>query len=266
MSSAPQRPIRQIAAQALLILGCIGAITLLQLPQLHQLRTRSQTASLAEIRQDLETDKLNLELLKKLPSFGFSNLIADWVFLNFLQYFGDEPVRNRTDYTLSPDYFEVVLSHDPYFLQAYNFLSTSTSIYAGLPQRTISIMNNSLKSLSPTKPVGSHYVWRSKAIDELLFLGDAHLSQQSFETAADWAEASGLPGSQEVAALSRQTAAFLASKPDSKYAQVSAWTMVLQNAPDERTRNTAIQAIESLGGRFITNPDGSFAIQPPAED
>lgn len=256
----------KLALAALGVVGCLGAIALLQVPQLRQLQARSETASLQEIQRDLEAERVRLNILEQAPSFGFENLIASWTFLNFLQYFGDEPVRSRTDYALSPEYFDVILRRDPRFLNAYTFLSTSTAMYAGNPQRAIALTDEGLEHLSPTLPPDSHYIWRTKAIDELLFLGDAAAARQSFETAADWAEASGQPEGQSVASLSRQTATFLANNPDSSYAQFSAWMMVLTNAPDSRTRSTAASRIKALGGDVVPQPDGTFQIKPPPSD
>jgi hypothetical protein len=122
MNAQVQRPITQVVVTMACILGCVGAIALLQWPQLQQLRTRSQEAPIADIRRDLEAEQVQLNLLKKAPTFGFDNVVADWVFLRFLQYFGDEPVRLRTDYRLSPEYFEVILGRDPHFSLAYLFL------------------------------------------------------------------------------------------------------------------------------------------------
>lgn len=248
------------------ILASVAAIGWLQLPQLQKLHTQSQTVDAAEIRQSLEADKVRLALLKKAPSLGFGNLIADWTFLSFLQYFGDEPARQKTDYLLSPDYFEVILGHDPYFIPAYTFLSTSTSIYAGLPDRSTALMKSSLQSLKPNVPPQSYTVWRQLGIDQLLFAGDAQAARQSFLTAAQWAAQSADPTSRTTARLSQQTADFLATNPNSKTAQVAAWVMVLTNAPDGRTRATATQRIEALGGKISQNPDGTFRVQPPAKD
>ncbi len=250
----------------LAIATSMGAITWLQIPQLQQLKTRSETAPVSSIQRELDAEKIRLNLLQQLPSFGFQNLIADWTFLNFLQYFGDTPARTRTDYSLSPDYFEVILGRDPRFLPAYTFLSTSTALYAGLPERSIAITARGLDYLTPTVPQGSYYVWRSQGVDELLFLGNALAARQSFTTAAEWAEASGTPEGQAVAQLSRQTAAFLATNPNSRFAQFSAWTMVLSNAPDDRTRNKAAEQIRALGGSIVLQADGTYQMNPPAQD
>jgi hypothetical protein len=244
---------------------CVAAIAALQISQLRQLNAKSQ-ASAATIQQNVNTERIRLKLLKNMPAFGFDNVLADWTFLNFLQYFGDQPARAKTGYTLSPDFFEVVLDRDPYFINAYTFLSTSSAMYAGLPERSTAIAIQGLTSLKPNVPPTSYYAWRQLGIDQLLFLGDAKAAQKSFETAADWANQSSAPDSDRVAALSTQTAAFLANNPNSKTAQVAAWVMVLTNAPDQGTQKIAASRITALGGKITTNPNGSFSVTPPAQD
>jgi hypothetical protein len=80
-----------------------------------------------------------------MPSFGYNNIIANWVYLNFVQYFGDDEVRAKTGYSLSPEYFEVILGRDPRFIPAYLSLSTSTSMYAGMPERSIKLTEKAFK-------------------------------------------------------------------------------------------------------------------------
>lgn len=246
--------------------GCVVAIALLQLPQLQQLKTKSETAPVEQLRREAAAEGARLALLRQMPSFGYDNLIADIVFLNFLQYFGDSPARDQTDYQLSPDYFEIILDRDPYFIPAYHFVSTSTSMYAGMPERAVAIAQTGLKSLKPNVPPNSFFAWRLLAIDQLLFLGDAQAARQSFLTAAAWARNSSFPNAANNARVSQQTANFLARNPKSKIAQVSAWVMVLSSAPDQRTQAIAIQRIEALGGQVTQNLDGSPKIQFPPQD
>jgi hypothetical protein len=263
MQTTSRRDWNQLIILFLILTACVMAIAGLQVPQLQWLKTRSDRVSVTEIRRDIEAETLRLTLLEKLPSLGFDNLIADWTFLNFLQYFGDETARRKTDYRLSPTYFDVILGHDPAFVQAYTFLSTSAALYAGQPEKSTAIMKKSLEALNPVAPPGSYYAWRQLGIDQLLFLGDAGAARQSFATAAQWAT---IQGNSEVAYLSQQTANFLAKNPNSKVAQASAWVMVLMSAPDDRTRKTAIEKVEALGGKILPNPDGSYRIQLPTKD
>lgn len=251
---------------AFVVVLCILGVGFLQLPQLKQINSIKTTASLEDIKKEIQSEKLRLNLLRQLPTFGFDNLIADWVFINFLLYFGDDEVRLKTGYSLSPEYFEVILARDPYFLQAYLFLSSSTSLYAGRSERSVALMEKGLKLLTPKVPLKSYYVWRYKGIDELLFLGDAQAAKQSFATAAQWASTYADEESKQVAAISQRTAEFLAQNPNSKSAQVGAWTMVLSNQVDEQTRNLAIKRIEALGGKVSITPQGAVQVSPPKQD
>lgn len=247
-------------------LFCIIAIGALQLPQLNKLKNSSNSTSLTNLNKEVESEKLRLNLLHKLPNLGFNNLVADWTFLNFLQYFGDDVARNKNGYSLSPEYFEVILDGDPYFLNAYFFLSASTTLYAGMPDRTIAIMEKELKHLSPKVPSKSYYIWRWKGADELLFLGNSKAAEKSFETAAQWASTYSDAESQNVAAISRRTAQFLNRNSASKSAQIDAWSMVLNNAFDDRTHQLAINRIQALGGKVFVTPEGELKIQPPKKD
>ncbi|MEH2242996.1 hypothetical protein [Nostoc sp.] len=257
---------RQTFATPLVACVCILGVSLLQFAQLQKLLISKQTASLETLNKDIKTENLRLKFLKKMPSFGYDNFIADLVYLDFLQYFGDDEVRDKTGYSLSPEYFEVILERDPRFLAAYQSLFVSTSLYAAMPERAIALSQKGLKSLSPSVPEKSYYVWRYKGIDELLFLGNAQAAQQSFVTAANWASKFSDAESQLVANTSKKTAEFLSHNPNSKYAQIATWSMVLNNQVDQRTRKRAIREIEALGGKVITTPEGTNKIILPPKD
>lgn len=262
--SMTRHPFLKTLGTIALILLCGSAIAALQLPLLRTLR-QPQTASLASLERQSALEKQRLQVLRHLPTFGFDNLMADWVFLNFLQYFGDDEARAKTGYDLSPEYFEVIVRRDPRFVRGYLFLSQSTSLFAALPKRTIALMERGLTALTPQIPPNSYYVWRYKGIDELLFLGDAEAAQHSFRQSADWASQHPDPESQQVAQLSRSMANFLAENPRSQSALVGAWSMVLQSAVDDRTRNRAIAQIKELGGTFETDAQGRIIIRFPPE-
>lgn len=226
---------------------------------------RSQTITATEAQAQANRTQANLALVQKMPALGFNNLIADWSFLQFLQYFGDEPARSHTGYRLSPEFFEIIVNRDPRFTQVYPFLSSSVSLYAGQPEKSVALMAQGLKSLSPDAPQ-AYYLWRYKATDELLFLGQPQAARQSYLKAAEWARASSDPGSDQVAVISEKTAEFLAKNPNSKQAQVNAWLMVLSNAPDQPTRELAISRIQQLGGQVSINPQGQVKVELPQGD
>ncbi len=157
MSSPFPQGLKQTAIAIGTSLLCLLTIGLLQKPQLTQLVNRSKTLSKEEIEQSLAIEKLKLNVLQTLPSFGFDNLIADWIFLQFLQYFGDTPARLQTGYDLSADYLETVIQRDPRFLDAYLFLSIASSIYSATPERSVAIMSDGashLKKMASPKLYG----------------------------------------------------------------------------------------------------------------
>ncbi|MFB2935481.1 hypothetical protein ACE1B6_09390 [Aerosakkonemataceae cyanobacterium BLCC-F154] len=254
-----------IVGYSLVILLSMFAIIGLQLPQLNKIINRSKTASIEELKREVTAEKARLDLMQKIPSLGFSNLIADWTLLSFLQYFGDDVARDRTGFELSPNYFEIIVDRDPHFLKSYLFLSTSVSLFGGEPEKAIALMAKGLKSITPEQP-GAYYVWRYKGTDELLFLGDTKKAERSFAKAAEWASEFSDPESQNIATISRKTAEFLADDPDITTAQEGAWAMVLVNSlntGDERTRKRIIERIEAQGGKVIISPEGAVSVKLP---
>jgi hypothetical protein len=257
---------REAITTPLVAFLCIVSISLMQIPKLQKLLISQESIPVETLEKDLKKESLRLKLLQNVPSFSYQNLIADWTYIDFLQFFGDDEARNKTGYSLSPEYFEVILGRDPRFLDAYLGLSVSSSLYGGTPEKSIALMDKGLKSLSPQLPKKSYFIWRYKGTDELLFLGDTQAAQKSFLKAADWANTYIDQESQQIVSVSLKTADFLSKNPDSKSARIATWTMVLSNKVDQKTRNRAIQEIQALGAKVINNPNGTYSIELPEED
>jgi hypothetical protein len=246
--------------------GMFAAIAQLQAPQLAVIKHQQGSLSKADLRREEARIKDRLIIAKTLPAFGYRNLIADWYFIDFAQYFGDTEVRQQTGYGAAMNYFDTILDRDPRFLYAYFYLSSTGSLYAGQPERSVAIMNKGLKSLSPTVPDRGYYIWRMKAVDEMLFLGKIPDARKSMLTAANWARQNPSEEGQRVAKLFQGTANYLARNPNSKMAQFDAWSMVLSNAVDDFVIKRAIAGIEATGGKVTVSPTGEFKVQPPAKD
>lgn len=235
------------------IVGIAGVVAL-QWPRLQaQTTTQAIDPDAATAAHTLQAEQLSLR--KLLPSFGFGNLIADWTFLEFVQYFGDAPLREVTDYSLSGDFFEVVVDQDPYFMDAYLFLATATSFYTAQPETTINLLGQGLQAMAPALPPDAYLLWRYKALDELLLLGDSQAAQQSFSQAANWAEQSPLPNAPQAAETSRNTADFLKQDPDSVQAQVGSWFQVWSAAVSEDVQQLAEDRIRALGFEIMVDND-----------
>jgi tetratricopeptide (TPR) repeat protein len=248
------------------ILGAFAVIVYLQVPQLASLKRQGVNLSKAQLQQAEVDLKTQLLIAKALPTFGFDNIIADWHFINFVQYFGDTEVRSQAGYGAAMEYFDAMLDRDPRFLYAYYYLSTTGSMYAGDSDRSVALMDRGLKSFTPKVPDRGYYVWRLKAVDELLFLGKVPDARKSMETAANWASQSPTEEGQRVAQLSQNTANYLARNPNSKQAQFDAWNMVLGAAVDDVAIKRAIAGIRATGGKVTISPTGEFKITAPARD
>ena len=222
--------------------------------------------SLAQINQgqheESDTSYANsIKLLRQSPNIGFGNIVSNYGFIQFLQYFGDNEIREISGYELSPLFFEAILRHDPNYRDYYLFLSGSSTIRAGLPEKTVSLMDKNLKRLNPRTPHDSYYIWRYKAVDELLFLGDGESARKSFSKASDWAKQSSDSEALQIAEISSRSADFLKDNPGSKTAQIDAWSSLLSTALDNDTRVRAVEKIEELGGNIVLSEDGRMRVQ-----
>ena len=218
--------------------------------------------SAASFKQAAQQEALQLKMLKNLPSFGFDNLIADWTFLKFLQYFGDEEARDVTGYNLSQDYFDIVTQRDPRWADIYLFLSTAISFYQGKPEIAVRFIERGTSALSPEIHPQAWIVWRTKGLDELLLLGDIPESIRSHEMAAEWLEKT--PDGKKLAPIFRATAEYLRRDPDSVPVRFTAWSTVYYQTTDKLVRQRAKQALVKLGARVQKDRDGKERfILPP---
>jgi hypothetical protein len=248
------------------IIGALAVILYLQTPQLASLKRQTKNVDRVVLQQQEVNLKTQVAIAKTIPTFGFDNLVADLHFIDFIQYFGDTDLRAQAGYGAAMEYFDAMLDRDPRFLFAYFYLSSTGSIYAGQPERSVELVNRGLKSLTPQVPDRGYYIWRLKAVDELIFLGKIPEARHSMLKAAEWASQAATPEGDNVAKLSRGTAAYLARNPNSKQAQFDAWNMVLNAAVDDFVTKRAIAEIRAIGGKVTISPTGEFKVQAPVKD
>ena len=239
---------------------CLSSIFNLQRSKLSSI---NNNLTREDYLKEEKVKQVNLNILKEMPSFGFDNLVANFSYLQFLQYFGDSEAREETGYTLSPEYFEILVNNDPKFIRPYFLMSPVTSIFAGNPEKSIDFIEKGIKYIQPASDPHAYYLWVYKATDEMLFLGDNKAAIKSYEMAAQWAEKINTPESQRSAANIRQTIRFLEEDPDSTISHIGAWTMVLSSTSDEKTQQKAIQKIEELGGQIVISPEGALTVKVP---
>lgn len=250
-------------AIALTAMGGVIAMQLFWPPEGSPLKNRSVGSKEDALRKEKQ-EALRLQILKATPTFGFDNLIADWTFLEFLEYFGDDDARNQTGYSLSGDYFDIVTKFNPRWVDIYLFVSNSLSIYEGKPEEGVKYMTRGVESLSPQVNSDAWLVARLRGIDQLLFVGDIEGSINSHELAAKWAEGT---DDQELAPLFENTAKFLRENPDNKSIKINAWLWVYYQTRDERVRDRATQELLDLGVKKEEGEDGEIKfIVPESEE
>ncbi|HIK11378.1 MAG TPA: hypothetical protein IGS52_14130 [Oscillatoriaceae cyanobacterium M33_DOE_052] len=208
-----------------------------------------------------QQEALQLGLVARSPTLGFDNLIANWAFLRFVLYFGDEEARNQTNsYELNYQYFDLLTKRDPLFTQAYLFISTAVSFNQGKPEKAIELMDRGTSALSPQIDPQAYLLWRYKGIDQLLLLGDVPGSIYSHQKAAEWVQ--GTPD-QDFAPLYQQTAEFLQKNPDSKPVRIWAWSDVYYNAVDKKVQQRAEAELLKLGATKRVNDNGQVIFTFP---
>jgi hypothetical protein len=241
--------------------GLVG----LQQGRLNQI---TEQGTSEQYRQDVLRQKASLGLWQKLPRGNFSNLIADWSFLQFFQYFGDQPARNVTGHGLNPDFLATVVNHDPGFVDAYLYMSPASSLYAGRPDQTVKIMDRGLKSLSP-EISNSHWIWIYKGVDELLFLENVAKAKHSYTMGTQWARQQQIQDEQTRSLIqsSQATIAYLERGHIGRTVRINAWLMLLGNAKDDVTlQRFILDKIVSLGATVSISPEGRVKVDMPKDD
>jgi hypothetical protein len=245
--------------------GQLGGMSAVGVQGQKPLSAMSAASFKQAAQQFAQQEALRLKMLKTIPSFGFDNLIADWTFLKFLQYFGDDEARDVTGYNLSQDYFDIVTQRDPRWVDIYLFLSTAISFYQGKPETAVNLMERGTRALAVSPQIHSQSwrVWRTKGLDELLLLGDIPESIRSHEMAADWVQ--GSPEGPKLAPIFRATAEYLRRDPDSVPVRFIAWNTVYTQTTDKLVRQRAKQALVKLGAQVQKDKNGkeSFILPPP---
>ena len=243
-------------------IAAIAGIIKLQQPQLQQLSARDVASP-----EDQRQEALNLSLMSRSPSFGLDNILADWAFLNFVQYDGDTATRKAVGYPLAPKYFEMMTRLDPRFVDSYVFLSGIMSYQMGMPKEAIALMDRGTSALTPKDHPKAFLVWRLKGLDQLLMANDLDAAQFSYDQAGDWALASSDASVREVGPIFKQTAEFIRTDPNNKTVLLWSWSAIYDQAVvtrDEVTQARAREMLLKIGAIERTDEKGNvyFSLPP----
>ena len=226
---------------------CLAGIVVLQGQEYKRSVQKLNRANY--IIQEQEQAKL-IDWQKRSPNWGFSNLKADWSYLNFVQYFGDKDARETIGYRLIPNYFEAIAHIDPRFAEAHLKLSIANSMYAGDPETTIALMQQVLDSIEPISQEAVA-VWTSKGLDELLFMGDKEAAIESYKMAEQWTALAKGDRLEKLTIKDLEEALELKSELELKEAQVRAWSSVLVHIKDYQRKREIIDRIDSIKAEIL---------------
>lgn len=238
-------------------LGTAAIVVMLQWMQLPKVSMQA-----IDPVRETEQERIKLQVLGNLPTLGYDNLLANWVFLRFLGYFGDDVARQKTGYDLNADYFNSITQRDPRFLQVYPYLSMGISYYLGNPELAGEYMERGLKAISPDVNPKGFMVLRFRALDQLLLEGDIPGTIATYNRLAQWFDRISDP---KAAESFRNAAAILANNPDSILPRFWGWQDVYFSAPDERVRQRAAQELIKLGAIARKTPEGDIVFVLPDE-
>jgi hypothetical protein len=226
---------------------CLAGIVILQGQEYKKSVRKLNSADY--LAQEQEQARL-INWQKQSAYFGFDNLQADLSYLNFVQYFGDKSARETIGYKLVPDYFSTVSSIDPRFTQAHLRLAIANSMYAGNPEKTIAFMEQILQSVDP-KSAQAEYLWTSKGLDELLFMGDKQAAIGSYNMAANWADLTKGDRVDKIEIKDLELALESTNEIDLKEAQIFAWSSVLVNIKDYQRKQEILDKISNFKAEVL---------------
>lgn len=252
----------KLSISFLALSACISSIIWLQKNSLQNIEiARDKNTYQKEQEQFTNVAKLH----KQIPSFGFNNLLADLTFFKFVQYFGDGEARRVTGYSTVTEYFEDIVNRDPNFIQSHLVFSAANSLFVGRPDKTVDLINQTLKTVNPQAPNYPFLLWTYKAADEILFLGDLKAARHSYEMAAQWARQRNDDLGNEMAKRYDKSANFLASDPDPTQAQFGAWMSILSGSQDRKTQDRILNKLKGLGAEITVDSNGKLQIKPPSQ-
>ncbi|MGK7893487.1 MAG: hypothetical protein AB4372_07655 [Xenococcus sp. (in: cyanobacteria)] len=231
----------------IILISFLGVIYSLQKDYYHKSLPRIEASN---YDQQIESAQVGLKSQKLIPTFGFNNLRADITYLQFLQYFGDQPARKQTGYSLVPSYFATVVEYDPNFTQANLSFSVANSMYAGQPEKTVTLMEKILVSSSSDLD-DAYLIWFSKGLDELLFLGDTQAAINSYQNSTKSAlnqeqKNLNIIELDQITRVNQKKIEYLTTNPDTTDAQIAAWKTVLPNVVEPMNRQRISDRIRQL--------------------
>lgn len=175
-------------------------------------------------------------------TLGFRNLLADWYWLQYVQYFGDSDGRRSSGYGYAAAYLELITALNPQFLFAYTQANHAVAEAMGEPERAVRFLEAGARR-NPGRPdalamPGTWYLYRLAGSVVFRHFRDYRRAGELFARAASE------PGAPAV--MKENAAAFFAAANDRERA-IGLWLEFLRLAPTEAMRAEARRHLGELG-------------------
>ena len=238
--------------------GAIGLLlaAILGLQGLTIQETRSSFTDEYVVRQEQ-----NFAIASAMDAIGLGNLAASWLWLEFVQYYGDTPTRQQQGYGLAYDYLDKITQLDEHFFWAYRYVSPAVGFSAGQPRRVEQLLQRGIETLDPESQADGYRLYLDLAINYFLLIGDVEAGREAYYAAGEWYERAGLEGDQPE--IWRALGDRLVASPDSQEVRFKVWTQVLNLSADPVTQERALIELGQLGARFRRQPNGQIEVIPP---
>ncbi|MBC7882936.1 MAG: hypothetical protein H7Y37_16715 [Anaerolineae bacterium] len=174
-------------------------------------------------------------------TLGFSNLIADWQWLQYVQYFGDQQARQQSGYGQSEEALEQIAALNPQFVFVYVQANYAVAEAMHQPEKAVRFLLKGAQK-NPGKQdalgmPGTWYLYRLAASIVFRHFNDYERSAQLFTLAA--AE----PGAP---AVMKENAAYFFHAANDQERAIRLWKEFYQEAPTAQMKRAAREKLISL--------------------
>jgi len=258
-------------------LGIKLSVTIVFIVGIVSLQTRalrSSATTLEPAQQRLAT----INTARTWQRLGFNNLTAGALWLDFIQFYGLNIIREpgeiglrRRYHEISYDYLELITRLDPRFIQPYTVALNAVGWKQGRPDlaRQLLIRGYLHRNEFPQQDlIFVPLLNINLGLIYLLIYASPESVEFTFEAIANWVQNSD-PQTQVMTQIDseavRMTGKNLAARlrEDPVYAEFLGWQQVFLGADDPEIKEIGRQELERIGATFTQAADGRVIPVPP---
>ena len=161
----------------------------------------------------------------KLCSLGFDQLIADFYWLSFIQYFGSSAERLGDNSSLAFNYLDITTSLDPYFVQPYWFAPFTVGSEMNRPDLAKKLIDRGIQANQ-----NNWYLPYIAGINQYLFAHNEIEAAKYYRMAAKFPDAPKWLGRQ---------AQILEAKIPSQIKEINTWDTIYRTSDDPLVKQRA---------------------------